>query len=45
MWKNHQNNAPVAVVLLGDDGKPYVSIQDRPAGPDLLMPVATVASR
>jgi hypothetical protein len=45
MWKNHENNAPVAVVLLGDDGKPYVSIQDRPAGPDLLMPVATVASR
>jgi uncharacterized protein YgiM (DUF1202 family) len=45
MWKNHQNSAPVAVVLLGEDGRPYVSIQDRPAGPDLLMPVATVASR
>jgi uncharacterized protein YgiM (DUF1202 family) len=45
MWKNHQNSAPVVVVLLGEDGRPYVSIQDRPAGPDLLMPVATVASR
>jgi len=45
MWKNHQNNVPVAVVLLGEDGKPYVAIQDRPAGPDLLMPVVTVASR
>jgi uncharacterized protein YgiM (DUF1202 family) len=44
MWKNHQNSAPVAVVLLGEDGRPYVSIQDRPAGPDLLLPVATVAS-
>ena len=45
MWKNHENSTPVAVVLLGEDGRPYVSIQDRPAGPDLMMPIATVASR
>src|SRR5215813_4998018 len=44
MWKNHQNSTPVAVVLLGEDDRPYVSIQDRPAGPDLMMPIATVAS-
>jgi len=45
MWKNHENNAPVAVTLLGENGRPYVTIQDQPSGPDLLIPVARVASR
>jgi uncharacterized protein YgiM (DUF1202 family) len=45
MWKNHQNNAPVAVTLLGDAGQPYVTIQDQPSGPDLLVTTVIVASR
>jgi uncharacterized protein YgiM (DUF1202 family) len=45
MWKNHQNNEPVAVVLLDGEGEPYVAIQDRPAGPDLMVPIVNLASR
>ena len=45
MWKNHQNGAPVAVTLLGDDGQPYVTIEDQPGGTDLLVPIVNVASR
>jgi uncharacterized protein YgiM (DUF1202 family) len=45
MWKNHQNNGPVAVTLVGEDGQPYVAIRDQPSGPNLLVPVARVASR
>jgi hypothetical protein len=44
MWKNHQDNAPVAVTLVGEDGRPYVAIRDQPSGPNLLVPVARVAS-
>lgn len=29
MWKNHQNNAPVRVVMLTPDGRPYVTIDER----------------
>lgn len=36
MWKNHENNRPVRVVLLdGDD--PYVTIGDETAGPRVIM--------
>ena len=34
MWKNHQNNAPVRVVLL-DGERPYVTIADEANGPRL----------
>ena len=32
MWKNHQNNAPVRVVLL-DGREPYITIADEGDGP------------
>lgn len=35
MWKNHQNSAPVRVVMLDPDGERYVTIDDR-EGPALL---------
>lgn len=45
MWKNHQNNQPVSVALMDDDGRPYVTIEDRPDGPDLMVPIINLASR
>lgn len=35
MWKNHQNSAPVRVIMLDPDGERYVTIDDR-EGPALL---------
>jgi SH3 domain-containing protein len=45
MWKNHQNGRPVAVTLLDDRGNPYIGIQDRPSGPELIVPMSNLASR
>jgi hypothetical protein len=35
MWKNHQNGAPVRLVLLDNQGRDYVTIADDDAGPNL----------
>lgn len=35
MWKNHQNGAPVRLVLLDNQGRDYVTIADDEAGPNL----------
>jgi hypothetical protein len=40
MWKNHENNRPVRVVLL-DGEVPYVTIADEPSGPRVTMGTAT----
>jgi hypothetical protein len=40
MWKNHENNRPVRVVLL-DGEVPYVAIADEPSGPRVTMGTAT----
>jgi uncharacterized protein YgiM (DUF1202 family) len=40
MWKNHENNRPVRVVLL-DGEVPYVTIVDEPSGPRVTMGTAT----
>lgn len=45
MWKNHQNGRPVVVTLLDERGNPYVGIQDRPSGPELIVPLPDLASR
>jgi Bacterial SH3 domain len=45
MWKNHENSAPVAVTLLDEDGKPYITIEDRKGGPDLISAPPSLASR
>jgi len=45
MWKNHQDNGAVAVTLVSEDGRPYVTIRDQASGPNLLVPIARVASR
>jgi Bacterial SH3 domain len=45
MWKNHQNGQPVAVTLLDDQGNPYIAIQDRPTGPEIVLPAQSVASQ
>jgi hypothetical protein len=42
MWKNHQNSQPVAVVLVDDAGKPYITIEEETAGPNFLISVAEV---
>jgi Bacterial SH3 domain len=35
MWKNHQNSAPVAVVMADASGEDYITIRDEAAGPSL----------
>jgi hypothetical protein len=35
MWKNHQNSAPVAVVMADSTGEDYIAIRDEAAGPSL----------
>jgi uncharacterized protein YgiM (DUF1202 family) len=40
MWKNHENNRPVRVVLL-DGEVPYVTIADEPSGPRVTIGTAT----
>jgi uncharacterized protein YgiM (DUF1202 family) len=35
MWKNHQNSAPVAVVMADAAGGDYITIRDEDAGPSL----------
>jgi SH3-like domain-containing protein len=40
MWKNHQNGAPVKVVMLDHDGKAYVTI-DETGGAEPLLSVAS----
>ena len=35
MWKNHQNNQPVELVMLNDRGEEYITITDEGDGPDL----------
>jgi uncharacterized protein YgiM (DUF1202 family) len=45
MWKNRQNGQPVTVTLLDDRGNPYIGIQDRPTGPELIVPGPSLASR
>jgi hypothetical protein len=36
MWKNHQNSAPVRVVMLTPDGKPLITIDETRGGDSLL---------
>ena len=36
MWKNHQNNGPVRVILLQPDGKQYIAIDDTETAKSLL---------
>ena len=36
MWKNHQNGAPVRVVLLEPGGRHYIAIDDTQTGGSLL---------
>jgi len=45
MWKNHQNGQPVVVTLLDDQGNPYIGIQDRQTGPELVVSGPSVASQ
>jgi hypothetical protein len=40
MWKNHENDNPVTVVLLDRDNNPYITVKDTQNGPHV-----TVASR
>lgn len=40
MWKNHQNNAPVKVVVIDPQGTPYITIDDTSGA----VPLLTVAS-
>jgi uncharacterized protein YgiM (DUF1202 family) len=40
MWKNHQNNGPVRVVLLDGD-QPYVTLADESDGPRVLLATET----
>jgi SH3-like domain-containing protein len=40
MWKNHQNNGPVRVVLL-DGERPYVTIADEAEGPRVALAAET----
>jgi hypothetical protein len=35
LWKNHQNNAPVRVVLVDEKREPYVTIDDQAPGTTL----------
>jgi uncharacterized protein YgiM (DUF1202 family) len=35
MWKNHQNSAPVQVVMADDAGEDYITIRDEASGPSL----------
>jgi len=35
MWKNHQNSAPVAVVMADAAGEDYITIRDEASGPSL----------
>ena len=35
MWKNHQNSAPVAVVMTDAAGEDYITIRDEASGPSL----------
>lgn len=35
MWKNHQNRAPVRLVMVDDQGRDYITIADDDAGPQL----------
>ena len=35
MWKNHQNSAPVAVVMTDAAGNDYITIRDEDTGPSL----------
>lgn len=35
MWKNHQNNQPVELVMLNERGEEYITITDETNGPDL----------
>ena len=35
MWKNHQNGAPVRLVMVDDEGRDYITIVDDETGPNL----------
>jgi hypothetical protein len=35
MWKNHQNSAPVGVVMTDGAGEDYITIRDEASGPSL----------
>jgi uncharacterized protein YgiM (DUF1202 family) len=35
MWKNHQNSAPVGVVMADGAGEDYITIRDEASGPSL----------
>jgi Bacterial SH3 domain len=35
MWKNHQNGAPVRLVMVDDQGRDYITITDDEIGPNL----------
>lgn len=35
MWKNHQNSAPVGVVMADASGEDYITIRDEASGPSL----------
>ena len=35
MWKNHQNSAPVGVVMADASGEDYITIRDEATGPSL----------
>jgi hypothetical protein len=37
LWKNHQNQRPVRLDLLGWNGTPYITIQDQASGPRWLL--------
>jgi hypothetical protein len=39
MWKNHQNGAPVRLVMVDDQGRDYITIIDDETGPNLSIAV------
>jgi hypothetical protein len=39
MWKNHQNGAPVRLVMVDDEGRDYITIIDDETGPNLSVAV------
>jgi uncharacterized protein YgiM (DUF1202 family) len=39
MWKNHQNGAPVRLVMVDDQGQDYITIVDDETGPNLSIAV------
>jgi hypothetical protein len=35
MWKNHQNGAPVRLIVVDDQGRDYITISDDKTEPNL----------